>query len=201
MKQCLVCDEEFRSRGASHRFCSKRCKGMASRRDIAARFWEKVDTSGDCWIWTGSKNPNGYGQLTIDNRCTTAHRVSWAIHNGGIPDGLHVLHHCDNPACIRPEHLFLGTHTDNMRDAAAKGRSASQVHRARWCKGPRTQKQIEGQVRGERNAAAKLTSSDVIAIRALAASKVTFANIAKQFGISSRYAQRIVAREFWRHIP
>ncbi len=81
-----------------------------------------------CWIWIGSVKPAGYGQFTWNGRQGYAHRFSWELHNGAIPCGLYVLHICDNRPCVNPEHLFLGTHTDNMRDAAEKGRNKYPVY-------------------------------------------------------------------------
>lgn len=92
-----------------------------------SRFWPKVDKSGDCWMWTAAKIPTGYGRLRRskkDDGWAYAHRVSWEIHNGPIPSGLCVLHKCDNPPCVNPEHLWLGTMADNMRDRDRKGRQA-----------------------------------------------------------------------------
>lgn len=98
----------------------------ASRRPIAERFWERVDKSdeGGCWLWTGTKDRHGYGRLTVadDHATTKAHRVAWELTHGAVPAGLSVLHKCDTPACVRPSHLFVGTQTDNMKDAAQKGR-------------------------------------------------------------------------------
>lgn len=82
-----------------------------------------------CFIWLGATNPDGYGNVRVGSRTDgtrrqlKAHRAAWSAFVGEIPDGVHVLHRCDNPACINPEHLFLGTHTDNMRDMVAKGRA------------------------------------------------------------------------------
>lgn len=94
--------------------------------ELAKRFWPKVEKTEHCWTWSGAKNRRGYGWLHNGSRTTRkpmrAHRASWEIHFGKIPDGLWVLHRCDNPPCVRPDHLFLGTRTDNMRDCAAKGR-------------------------------------------------------------------------------
>lgn len=85
-------------------------------------FWAKVDKSGQCWIWTGAKT-RGYGQCTVDKRHGYAHRFSWEMENGPVPPGLVVCHKCDNPACVRPSHLFVGTQRDNVMDCLAKGRA------------------------------------------------------------------------------
>lgn len=100
------------------------------RRSIEERFWEKVDKSGDCWVWTGALGGRGYGYIAKPGGSAAnpgahmipAHRVSWEIANGQIPDGLLVCHHCDNPRCVRPDHMFLGTDLDNARDRERKGR-------------------------------------------------------------------------------
>jgi hypothetical protein len=118
-----------RQRGLRGPFCSHACD-VRSRpaREVPSledRFWAKVDKSGECWVWTGSRNWAGYGYLGAvrgHGRQLAAHRVSWELANGSIPEGLHVLHHCDNPPCVRPEHLFVGTRSDNLSDAGRKGR-------------------------------------------------------------------------------
>jgi hypothetical protein len=92
-------------------------------RDVTERFWQWVDTSsGDCWTWTGGSTTGGYGKFWLNGRTISAHRVSYVMHFGTIPDGLLVLHSCDNPPCVRPDHLSLGTYRDNARDSMAKGR-------------------------------------------------------------------------------
>jgi hypothetical protein len=103
------------------------------RRPLEERFWEKVNKNGPiirpelgpCWLWTGSLNESGYGQIFVQwpERPRGAHRISWEIHFGPIPEGQHVLHHCDNPPCVRDSHLFLGDQGDNNRDALKKGRA------------------------------------------------------------------------------
>ena len=97
---------------------------------LAERFWQKVArTSSGCWNWSGKRLPRGYGQTSWssceqprDKRCVYAHRAAWVLTFGAIPDGLCVCHHCDNPSCCNPDHLFLGTHKDNIADMDRKGR-------------------------------------------------------------------------------
>jgi HNH endonuclease len=109
---------------------------------LADRFWSKVDKRGpdECWPWLGSRQgPNGHGKILLEtgrNSTTNAHRVSWMLHFGPIPDGIYVLHNadCDHPWCVNPRHLHLGTHADNMREAGERGLLSVRVgpKNARW---------------------------------------------------------------------
>ena len=100
-----------------------------NKKSVEERFWEKVDKNYDdgCWKWLGAKDSMGYGQMMINKRSTKAHRFSWELHQEKIPDGTHVLHKCDVRNCVRPDHLFLGTHQDNMRDMINKNRCPSRI--------------------------------------------------------------------------
>lgn len=112
----------------NRRFCSRACHDAPE--PVGPRFWQRVDTSGGpgaCWEWTAGRLPLGYGVIHVtlapgERRTLKAHRVAWELHNGPIPEGLVVCHRCDNPPCCNPAHLFVGTLSDNAKDAAAKGR-------------------------------------------------------------------------------
>lgn len=157
-----------------------------------ARFWSKVDRNGPvpahaphlgpCWLWTATRTPPGYGQLGIKlngkHRMAFAHRVSFFIHNGRWPEPI-CCHHCDNPSCVNPAHLFAGTQSDNLADMDAKGR--------------------RNQPRGERIGLSKLTEFDVQAIRAAAANGQMLKDIAPAYGVSRKTISVIVSRKHWKH--
>lgn len=159
-----------------------------------AGFWSKVDKSADCWLWKGSRLPSGYGRL---RHGTYAHRVSWALVNGPIPDGMYVLHHCDNPPCVRPVHLFIGTAADNSRDAVSKDRVArADRHGSRHfpAKFPGYPQH------GERNGRAKLTEADVREARYRMAAGETVMEIARRLGMGWSATKDMLIRRTWAHV-
>ena len=108
-------------------YCSTRCRGDAYRRPLLSRLWDHSTIDGECWVWHGSRLRNRYhvltyGQIRVNKKGLLVHQASWIEHNGSIQEGMKILHHCDNPPCWNPDHLFEGTLTDNMQDALAKGR-------------------------------------------------------------------------------
>ena len=145
------------------------------------RFWAKVDRSGGpdaCWPWLGFIDKDGYGTFAVSHRLSRrAHRVVLML-SGWEPDGSYVLHRCDNPKCVNPSHLFLGTAADNAADAVRKGRNSC----------------------GERNGRATLTERDIVAIRKMADSGATRTETAGVFGVSIAEISCIVRRQRWRHV-
>jgi hypothetical protein len=110
---------------------------MADRKSIAERLWARVvrGAVNECWPWTGSRNDFGYGRIRRDrDTLVPAHRVAWEVSVGQIPDGLSVLHRCDNPPCCNPSHLFVGTQKENAQDMVAKGRRRGPAPDQRWSK-------------------------------------------------------------------
>ena len=114
-------------KGRTRAYCSRSCQGKY-KGPLEKRFWAKVNKTDTCWLWTGSLAGGGYGQIVDDDqKRDMVHRVSWRLHFGPIPDGLHACHKCDVRNCVNPEHLFLGTRKDNSQDMLAKGRHFSQT--------------------------------------------------------------------------
>jgi len=135
----------------------------------------------DCWEWTAGKNPRGYGVINDGTRIQLAHRVAWLLEHGNLPEGLGILHRCDNPGCVRPSHLFVGTRADNNADMMAKGRYRAGSNPPRgasaWC--------------------AKLTEDDIRAIRA---SEERGVALAAKYNVTKSTITDIRKRRSWAHI-
>lgn len=164
-----------------------------------AKFWSRVDKSAGedaCWIWTAAPDQYGYGRMYWRGRNYPAHRIAYEVTHGDIPDGLWVLHRCDNPPCVNPAHLFLGTRQDNVDDMMQKGRANRPSGEKRGL-----YLHPERQARGSRQGSAKLTDVDVIAIRRrYADGNVTKAQLGRDFGVSDVLIGLIVREKYWRHL-
>lgn len=160
-----------------------------ARRSISERFWAKVskpDGDGACWIWNAALNEHGYGLIARGGKCggmALANRVSWEINEGPIPDGLCVLHHCDNPPCVNPDHLWLGTRADNNADMIAKGRA------------------VHDGLLGEQNGQSKLNEAQVREIRTLyAVGGITQTALALKFDVHHSLISLIIRGKAWAHV-
>ena len=156
-----------------------------SKANTETKFWAATDRSGECWVsQMGSRMPEGYRRVRWgDGIKGMAHRLAWQFINGPIPDGLSVLHRCDNPPCVNPEHLFLGTNVDNMTDMVAKGRARGKTQN------------------GEANDYAKLTEQQVRDIRLRWRYRVVpMSALAREYGVSQSAISDICRRATWAHV-
>jgi len=189
---CEYCGTIFQRRisdyNISHKlgrkqYCSRSCARKANPskpKRVETRFWAKVKKTDTCWVWVAGKNSGRYGSFYYEGKYAKPHRVSYILHYGEFPNELEVLHKCDNPRCVRPDHLFLGTQLDNVRDMDAKGRRRSSA------------------MIGEENPSAKLKLSDVVVIRERSASGEKLGVIAKDYGIARTTVSDIKHRRRWR---
>ena len=161
---------------------------------VKAKFWSNVQKSCGCWEWQGYCDKCGYGRLRAgDKRLVGVHRLSWEMHFGIIPEGMCVCHHCDNPKCVRPEHLFVGTHDDNMADMVRKKRchcgDSHYFHRHPEKIPDRS---------GTKNGRSKLTEKDVREIRSL--SHLKRLELARRYGVSQAAISFVILRETWKDV-
>ena len=158
-------------------------KGIYKRDPIAERFWNKVDirSKDECWEWQAGINSTGRGMFSIGRKSIKAHRMAWTLTNGEIPENMIVCHKCDNGKCVNPNHLFLGTHKDNVADMYKKGR--------------------QNILKGENDPKSKLSKIDVLQIRKLYKSgKYSQQKIADKFCVARTTIQSILDGRNWKHV-
>ena len=190
-RTCEWCKSPFKAKRCevnrgSARFCSISCatsrKNVIRAGEFLDRFWKKVDRSNPegCWIWMGSKNTDGYGNFWDKNqkRCLKAHRFSYSLAHDDLTPDIQVLHHCDTPDCVNPEHLYLGDQKKNMVDAASRGRMNP----------------------GEKRSNAILTEDSVRKLRADREAGMAYGALAAKYGVSSPSARAVCLRLKWSHV-
>lgn len=160
-----------------------------SRKSPQDRFWVKVEKTDNCWNWKGYRNPRGYGRFLIKNpKIVLAHRASYFFENGEFDLSLYVCHHCDNPSCVRPDHLFLGTQLDNLRDMVKKGRYKANATAESW-------------VRGSRVGGAKLVEGKVFQLRRIRLMGCGVKRMAQWLSMDRTSIQDMLHGRTWAHVP
>ena len=148
---------------------------MSKRKILIERFWGKVDKSGECWEWIAHKSHNGYGIFWFDGKNVRAHRFVLSLYDVDIPDGMCALHHCDNPSCVNPDHLYVGSPQQNIRDMVKRGR----------------------QNKGEGHNLTSFTEDDVRKIRK---TEGPHQEVAEMFGVTDATICKIKLRQTWAHV-
>ena len=180
---CAVCGNGFSIKpyqvSRNVRFCSRQCHGKSKRQSVEDRLWAKVKKGPGCWLWIGDTNEHGYGRVWISDsprKFTYAHRLAFELTVGPIPDGKSVLHSCDTPPCVRPDHLRLGTQQENNADRDSRDRVRH----------------------GSRHANSKLTEARVREMRLLyATGAISHRKLAKAFDVSHQTVADILSGRIW----
>lgn len=173
-RPCEQCGMRFEVEPHKQRFCSHACRAAQKADDNNARFWEHCIERDGCWEWTGVRMPTGYGLVSVYNRQILAHRRAFVLANGReLKAGEFVCHHCDNPPCINPAHLFAGTPADNMTDMVSKGRQRN------W---------------------SKLTENQVREIRADCELGEKYERLASRYGVSYSNIYHVATCRTWKHV-
>lgn len=173
--KCLICKKECPPQNKV--YCSRTCKSRGYELNRENLFWKKVRKTDTCWFWFGAKGGGGYGTFGRKNK-VQPHRYSYELHKGKIPEGMWVLHKCDNRKCVNPNHLFLGDLKSNVEDMVKKGR----------------------QSRGEKRYNTRFKNDDIKNIRKRVALGETLSSVARSFGVTLQCVWLIIKRKNWKHI-
>ena len=150
---------------------------MGQRPNTIDDFWKFIEFFDDCWLWTGTVSRAGYGRFFLGGKDNKAHRISYVIHHGEIPEGQFVCHHCDNPLCVNPDHLFLGVPADNSADVVSKRRQAY----------------------GEKHWNSKLSSQQVCQLRKQHDANISKTELAHMYDVSYQTIHRIISKKNWKY--
>lgn len=185
MISCVECNVTFRPTVSTQIICGRKCAGKHANRKrvqkyestVETRFWSRVNKK-KCWTWTGAVSAEGYGTLRINSKTWLAHRFAWTLTYGSVANDTCVLHRCDNPPCVNPDHLFSGDRSINNKDKVLKGRQSRHD--------------------GIKNPNAKLTTEQIKEIRALyATGQYKQVELAARFGVIQPHISRIIRKEAW----
>lgn len=190
---CQQCGKNFHAKPshlAGKKFCSRPCADIGrSRAPEITRFWRHVEKGEGCWNWIGCTELEYGSFYRADKSKIHTHRMAWILECGAIPDGKWVLHHCDNRACVRASHLWLGTAQDNIADMVSKGRHLD------------GRKKAGEKMRGEGHFRAKLTEADVLNIRrSYSKGQVTGTELGRRYGVCQSTIHLIIHRHNWKHV-
>ena len=152
---------------------------MSRSQTLKERFWSRVRKTSGCWLWEGASGGAGHGRIWLNGKFVQATHVSLLLAGNPLPEGMWALHRCDNPPCVRPSHLFAGTHSDNIRDAIKKGLKT---------------------LRGEKNPLAKFTCQQILSIRKRHAAGERQVALANEANVTQAAISAIVLRKTWTHI-
>lgn len=169
---------------------------MRKKKSLEERFWPKVIKTQNCWLWNAGKDERGYGKIFLKHGLSPqkAHRISWILTHGEILNNLCVLHKCDVPACVNPDHLYLGTHKDNTEDAKKRNRHSKGQKHVDCIKNRNDPKGID-------NFFSKLDDKKVIEIRKMYSTNLySHRKLAKIFGVSHRVIGNIINKKAWKHV-
>jgi hypothetical protein len=185
--KCKKCNKEFQKyihklHSTHPTYCSRLCTNNRNGTPIE-RFFKFISAQShpnDCWEWLGVKSHQGYGNFTFNNHPVRAHRFSWELHGGTIPEGLLVCHHCDNPSCVNPLHLYVGTHVDNNNDTIKRGRNIDR--------------------KGSKHPCSVVTEKIALEIRSKSKQGQTGQELSREYGLCEATISNIKNRKSWTHI-